>query len=86
MTVIESKLVECMKTVFPAVSEEKLADASIENLEQWDSLSTVTIAALIEESFEIEIAPENLVKLTSFQNIASFLKELESKKETNANG
>lgn len=86
MTVIESKLVECMKTVFPAVSEEKLADASIENLEQWDSLSTVTIAALIEESFEIEIGPENLVKLTSFQNIASFLKELESKKETNANG
>ena len=86
MTVIESKLVECMKTVFPAVSEEKLADASIENLEQWDSLSTVTIAALIEESFEIEIGPENLVKLTSFQNIASFLKEQESKKETNANG
>ncbi len=86
MTVIESKLVECMKTVFPTVPEEKLADASIENLEQWDSLSTVTIAALIEESFEIEIGPENLVKLTSFQNIASFLKELESKKETNANG
>jgi acyl carrier protein len=86
MTVIESKLVECMKTVFPTVPEEKLADASIENLGQWDSLSTVTIAALIEESFEIEIAPENLVKLTSFQNIASFLKELESKKETNANG
>lgn len=86
MTVIESKLVECMKTVFPTVPEEKLADASIENLGQWDSLSTVTIAALIEESFEIEIAPENLVKLTSFQNIASFLKEQESKKETNANG
>lgn len=86
MTVIESKLVECMKTVFPTVPEEKLADASIENLGQWDSLSTVTIAALIEESFEIEIGPENLVKLTSFQNIASFLKELESKKETNANG
>ena len=86
MTVIESKLVECMKTVFPAVPEEKLADASIENLGQWDSLSTVTIAALIEESFEIEIGPENLVKLTSFQNIASFLKEQESKKETNANG
>ena len=86
MTVIESKLVECMKTVFPTVPEEKLADASIENLEQWDSLSTVTIAALIEESFEIEIEPENLAKLTSFQNIASFLKELESKKETNANG
>ena len=86
MTVIESKLVECMKTVFPTVPEEKLADASIENLEQWDSLSTVTIAALIEESFEIEIEPENLAKLTSFQNIASFLKERESKKETNANG
>ena len=86
MTVIESKLVECMKTVFPTVPEEKLADASIENLEQWDSLSTVTIAALIEESFEIEIEPENLAKLTSFQNIASFLKEQESKKETNANG
>ena len=86
MTVIESKLVECMKTVFPTVPEEKLTDASIENLGQWDSLSTVTIAALIEESFEIEIEPENLAKLTSFQNIASFLKEQESKKETNANG
>lgn len=82
---IESKLLDCMKAVFPTVSEGTLAEASMENLAQWDSLSTVTIAALIEENFEVEIEPEDLVKLTSFKNIASFLKEQEGKKEANDN-
>ncbi len=85
MTPTESKLMDCMKTVFPTVSEGQLPDASMENLAQWDSLSTVTIAALIEENFEIEIEPEDLAKLTSVKSIASFLQEREEKKEANGN-
>ncbi len=85
MTPIESKLLECMKTVFPTVPEEALPGATMENLGQWDSLSTVNIAALIEESFEMEMEPEDLVKLTSFENIASFLKEQKGKQESNVN-
>ena len=85
MTVIEDKLLDCMMTVFPTIPEGELREASMENLAQWDSLSTVTIAALIEESFEIEIDPEDLTKLTSFESIASFLKEGEGQKKANAN-
>lgn len=85
MTSIESKLLECMKTVFPTVSEEKLPGATMENLGEWDSLSTVTIVALIEESFGIEIEPEDLVKLTSFESIASFLQQEEGTQEANVN-
>ncbi|HEX4020399.1 MAG TPA: acyl carrier protein [Acidobacteriaceae bacterium] len=81
MTEIESKLLECMKAVFPTIPEESLPDASVANLEQWDSLATVTIVALIEESFEIEVEPADLVKLTSIRNIVAFLKEHGAKTE-----
>lgn len=73
MNAIDSKLLECMRTVFPTVSDEKLTEASVETLEQWDSLATVTLAALIEESFAIEIDPEEVANLNSFRSIASFL-------------
>jgi acyl carrier protein len=86
MVVIENKLTECMKTVFPTVPEQELVNASMESLAQWDSLATVTIAALIEEDFGIEIDPEDLSKLTSYQSIASFLNQQEARKQTNAAG
>lgn len=33
----------------------------------WDSLSSVTLAAVIEEEFGVSIDPENLAELNSFE-------------------
>ncbi len=73
MTSAETKLLDCVKTVFPNVPEDNIPELTMENAAQWDSLATVTLAALIEENFGIEIEAEDLAQFTSFRNISSFL-------------
>ncbi len=73
MNDIETRLMECLQTVFPGVPAAELTEASVQTLEQWDSLATVTIVALVEEQFGIEVEPDDLTRFDSFAHIAAFL-------------
>lgn len=69
------RLVRCFRAVFPNLSNDVIAAASVETLPQWDSLAMVTLKALLEGEFAIQIDPLDLVECDSFETISAYLRE-----------
>jgi acyl carrier protein len=73
MSNIQERLINCYNTVFPDLSRDEILRADAASVAAWDSLATVTLIAVIEEEFGVEIAPENFEYLTSFELTNQFL-------------
>jgi acyl carrier protein len=71
---MEARLLRCFTVVFPDLSEKELADASMETVEEWDSVASVTLVNVLEEEFGIQIAPEDIEQLLSFRRVLNYLK------------
>ncbi len=70
---VRKQLEECFSIVFPDVPTSEFATAAMGDMAQWDSLATLTLAAVIEESFGMEIPPDDVSSLVSFDLIANYL-------------
>jgi len=67
------RLLRCFSSVFPTLTEEEIENATAESIGIWDSLSTVTLAAVVQEEFDLEIDPEVLPSLNSYQAFREYL-------------
>jgi acyl carrier protein len=67
------RLSRCFSAVFPRLSAENISAADVENLEEWDSLASVTLAAVMEEEFGIVIDPLDISELNSFSAVQQYL-------------
>jgi len=72
----ENRLIRCFASVFPGLSVEELRSMNSESTGNWDSLSTVTLAAVVQEEFNLEIDPEVLPQLDSFAAFRTYLHRL----------
>ena len=70
---LDERLIRCFASVFPALSQEEIENASSESVGIWDSLSSVTQAAVVQEEFNVEIEPDALPDLDSFQAFRQYL-------------
>ena len=74
MTDTERRLIRCVRAVFPELqSDDETLRASESSVAAWDSLGTVVLAAAVEEEFEIEVNPEHLERLRSFDSYVRLL-------------
>ena len=73
MSEFENRLVTCFASVFPGLTEAEIRKADADSVGTWDSLSFVTLAAVIQEEFNLEIDPEVLADLDSFQAFREYL-------------
>jgi acyl carrier protein len=73
----ENRLARCFASVFPELNDEEIRSTSAESNGTWDSLSKVTLTAVIEEEFDIQIAPDILAELESFSAFRSYLQTLD---------
>ena len=69
----EQLLIQCFASVFPALTEEEIRNASADSIGIWDSISSVTLAAVIQEEFKLEIDPDTLPGLDSFRAFRDYL-------------
>lgn len=69
----DERLVRCFESVFQALTQEEIENASADSVGIWDSLSSVTLAAVVQEEFNVEIEPEALPTLDSFQAFRDYL-------------
>jgi acyl carrier protein len=69
----EKRLIRCFASVFPGLTLEEIRTTGVESSGVWDSLSAVTIAAVVEEEFNVEIDPEALPQLDSFEAFQTYL-------------
>ena len=71
----EKRLAACFSAVLPELAPEEISQASAESVESWDSVTTVTLLAVLEEEFGISIDVEDPARFDSFKNILTYLQE-----------
>jgi acyl carrier protein len=69
----ENRLIRCFASVFPGLSPEEIRVINSESIGNWDSLSRVTLAAVFQEEFDVEIDSEVLPQLNSFEAFRTYL-------------
>lgn len=70
---VRDRLLRCFAAVFPSVPPGELETASPVSVEAWDSLANATLLTVVEQEFGVEIPPDDLDELVSFEAIAEYL-------------
>jgi acyl carrier protein len=70
---LDERLAQVFEATFPDLSPDAIPTASIETVEDWDSLQSVTLMTLLEEEFGIVILPFDLAELGSFDAARAYL-------------
>jgi acyl carrier protein len=73
MDEIQPRLVRCFAAAFPNLSSDEIVSASADTVTAWDSVASVTLFAMIEEEFELEVDIEDLGDLLAFDKILAYL-------------
>jgi acyl carrier protein len=71
----DDRLVRCFASVFPMMSEEEIRASNVIPLFDLDSLAGVTLVALIDQEFGINVEISDLLKLGSFESISQFVQK-----------
>jgi len=75
VTELDDRLVRCFSTVFPALTEDQIRVADVDLLSDTDSLAGVTLVALIDQEFSVEMDVEGLLRLRTFESVQQYLHE-----------
>jgi acyl carrier protein len=73
---LESRLIKCFSSVFPALMPEEIQVANAQSLAAWDSLAAVTLAAVVQQEFSVQIDLLDLPELDSFAAFQTYLRRL----------
>lgn len=74
MQTVDQRLESVFSVVFPDLAPEQLRTASQDSVETWDSVAAITLMNLIEEAFGIEMDFGDVAELTTFSQIADYIK------------
>jgi acyl carrier protein len=66
MSQVDERLLRCFSSVFPGLSEQDILAADITRLVEADSLAGVTLVALIDDEFGVDLDLEGLLELRTF--------------------
>ncbi len=75
MADVRDRVVECFAAVFGDLPRERLETASVQGTEAWDSIASVTLLAVLEEEFDVQIDDLDLPELTSFEKVHDYVAE-----------
>jgi acyl carrier protein len=70
---IRTQLEECFSVVFADLTAEQIPTASMETVEAWDSLGTLTLVGVVEQMFGVSAEIDDVAELVSFEKIAAWL-------------
>ncbi|KKP36912.1 acyl carrier protein [Candidatus Peregrinibacteria bacterium RIFOXYC2_FULL_33_13] len=72
---MQQKLINLMSEIFDLPEAEITVEASMSTIDNWDSLSHLQLIAGIEENFNIQIDTEEVLQMTTVENILEILKK-----------
>ena len=75
MPELDDRLTRCFASVFPAVPPDQIPAASVESVPAWDSLAAVTLIAILEQEFAIQIDLMEMPELTSYHAVRDYLQK-----------
>jgi acyl carrier protein len=75
MDEMEGRLIRCFSSVFPDLAAEQIRVASAESVPAWDSLAAVTLVAVLQEEFGLQINLIDLPELVSFVAVRNYIRK-----------
>ena len=73
MNNLEHRLVRCFSSVFPALSEDQIRNASVDSVPGWHSLASVTLISVVQEEFGVQVGLTDLPNLVSFSAVQNYV-------------
>jgi acyl carrier protein len=73
MDEVQERLVRCFSLVFPQLTPDQIRSSSVQTVLGWDSLAAVTLVAVLQEEFAVEIDFGDLPELESFDSVLRYL-------------
>jgi acyl carrier protein len=70
---LDNRLLRCFSSVFPDLNEEQIRAASIDSVPAWHSLASVTLVALLQEEFGMQVGLAELPNLISFSAVKNYV-------------
>lgn len=77
MDELKGRLIRCFSSVFPHLTAEQIPMACVESLSAWDSLAAVTLVAVLQQEFGLEINLIDLPELVSFDAVQNYVRKHE---------
>jgi acyl carrier protein len=73
----KDKLVLVFREVFgEVITSEEISELSQNTFSDWDSLNHLNVIISIENKFDLDILPEDMVNLNSFEKIYQYLENI----------
>jgi acyl carrier protein len=73
----EDRLIRCFSSVFPMLSAAEIRSSSMDSLAAGgDSLTAITLVAVVQQEFSVEIDLSDLSELDSFEAFQTYLRQL----------
>jgi len=66
-------LIKCFSAVFPQLRTGDIPQATPESVKGWDSVATVTLLAMLEQEFSIEVDFTAVEEFGSFPSILAYI-------------
>lgn len=82
MVDLDDRLVHCISSAFPGLTDQEIRTAGVEQLAELDSLAAVTLVALIDQEFGVNLDLEGLLKFGSLAQLCQYLREQPASSET----
>jgi acyl carrier protein len=71
---LDARLTRCFSSVFPDLAPEQVQTASVESVRGWDSLAAVTLLAVVQEEFGVQVGLSEISELISYQAIQNYIR------------
>ena len=71
---LDARLARCFSSVFPGLAPEQVHTASVESVRGWDSLAAVTLLAVVQEEFGVQVGLADVSELVSYQAIQNYIR------------
>jgi acyl carrier protein len=75
MDEMEARLIRCFSSVFPNLTAEQIRTVSVKSAPAWDSLAAVTLVAVLQEEFGLQINLIDLPELVSFEAVQNYVRK-----------
>jgi acyl carrier protein len=69
----DDRLIHCFVTVFPNATRDEIKGSKFEELSGWDSLRGVTLLAVLDDEFGIQMDMTDLLELETFDALEKHL-------------
>ena len=74
MDEVDDRLLRCFSSVFPDLTPDQIRTPSAEFLSAWDSLTAVTLVAVLEEEFGMQINLMDLPEQVTFEAVQKYIR------------